>query len=586
MKHTLKQLLSALMAIALALSLGTAVSWHQTAVLQAEDLPADSRDNASEAVKSAISHMIYAFGQNDPQGVSQSLADLKAISENDWFPVYENIMSFWSWCENDMVEHASICPDGLEDPAHHCFITLGYALNDDGTMTDELIGRLTVAKNCLDKYPQSRIVVTGGVEKNGWTEGVRMRDWLVANGIDESRIYVENKAPDTAGNATYSFDILYKAGDIKTVSLISSQYHLRRGSILYYTEALLKARELNKTPIEFLGDMNAGWPRADKTAEPLSTKANSMYSICRVPKLEAPKFDPETELTGLDVIFPEGNTTIQGTTPKWSVKTKDTKNQNLTVTEFCTFTGYDPAKIGRQTVTASFTYEGKTVTDAFEVEVIYPAFKNALADAAQKAAALDGNGYSKASFETLTAALQQANAVLANPNASQPEAEEALAALNHAAAGLHKKTAPAAPAPKAERISMLRLYNPHTGEHFFTASRHEYEVLLSKGWKAEGNGWIAPSVSDRPVYRLYNPNQGDHHYTCDDLERQSLKTLGWQDEGIGWYSADESGLPLYRHYNPNAKYGTHHYTMDQNESDTLVGAGWVSEGISWYGLRP
>ena len=37
------------------------------------------------------------------------------------------------------------------------------------------------------------------------------------------------------------------------------------------------------------------------------------------------------------------------------------------------------------------------------------------------------------------------------------------------------------------------------------------------------------------MYRLYNPYSGDHHYTTSREERDMLVALGWHDEGIGWY---------------------------------------------------
>lgn len=84
-------------------------------------------------------------------------------------------------------------------------------------------------------------------------------------------------------------------------------------------------------------------------------------------------------------------------------------------------------------------------------------------------------------------------------------------------------------------MSMARLYNPNSGEHFYTLSTAERDMLTSVGWVFEGVGWTAPATSDRPVYRLYNPNAGDHHYTLDASERDMLVGLGWVDEGIGWW---------------------------------------------------
>lgn len=38
-------------------------------------------------------------------------------------------------------------------------------------MQPELVGRLETALASAQKYPNSYILVTGGVKKNGWTEG-------------------------------------------------------------------------------------------------------------------------------------------------------------------------------------------------------------------------------------------------------------------------------------------------------------------------------------------------------------------------------------------------------------------------------
>ena len=133
-------------------------------------------------------------------------------------------------------------------------------------------------------------------------------------------------------------------------------------------------------------------------------------------------------------------------------------------------------------------------------------------------------------------------------------------------------------------VEMYRLYNPNSGEHFYTASAGERDTLISAGWKYEGVGWIAPATSNTPVYRLYNPNAGEHHYTMNKEERDYLVTIGWKDEGIGWYSDDAKTVALYRQYNPNAKTGSHNYTTSKSENDWLVSIGWKGEGVGWYGL--
>ncbi len=134
-----------------------------------------------------------------------------------------------------------------------------------------------------------------------------------------------------------------------------------------------------------------------------------------------------------------------------------------------------------------------------------------------------------------------------------------------------------------KKVSMHRLYNPNSGEHFYTYSTPEKDALVKLGWKFEGTGWIAPRKSNTPVYRLYNPNAGDHHYTTDANERKGLIGLGWKDEGIGWYSDDEKSVPIFREYNRNAKTGSHNYTSSVEEHLGLMKMSWNGEGIGWYG---
>lgn len=128
---------------------------------------------------------------------------------------------------------------------------------------------------------------------------------------------------------------------------------------------------------------------------------------------------------------------------------------------------------------------------------------------------------------------------------------------------------------------MFRLYNPNSGEHFYTASTVERDAVIGAGWNDEGTGWVAPSEGE-PVYRLYNPYAGEHHYTLDADERDMLVAIGWNDEGVGWYSG--GSLPLYRLYNPNEYANNHHYSTSTEERDHLLGLGWQDEGIAWYGI--
>lgn len=132
-------------------------------------------------------------------------------------------------------------------------------------------------------------------------------------------------------------------------------------------------------------------------------------------------------------------------------------------------------------------------------------------------------------------------------------------------------------------VNMWRLYNPNSGEHFYTASDVEMRAVAAAGWWLEGIGWVAPTEGD-PVYRLYNPYAGDHHYTMSEVERDHLVSAGWSYEGVGWASDPSHGMALLRQYNPYAWSGAHNYTASQTENDHLISVGWSAEGVGWWGL--
>ena len=111
--------------------------------------------------------------------------------------------------------------------------------------------------------------------------------------------------------------------------------------------------------------------------------------------------------------------------------------------------------------------------------------------------------------------------------------------------------------PESTQV-MYRLYNPNSGEHFYT-----------------------------PVYRLYSGT--DHHYTTSIVERDHLIDVGWtlegdNAEGIAWYSDDQKRVPLYRQFNPNVdptapfnNSGSHNYTTSLEEHEQLISIGWRGE---------
>lgn len=138
-------------------------------------------------------------------------------------------------------------PFGMEAEAvstpNHAIVILGYALADDGSMREPLIGRLEQGLALARKNPGSPIIVSGGVPKGGVTEAYLMKRWLTERGIPGDKIYIEDQAKDTVGNALYSVAILKQLG-IQNVTLITSASHMRRALSVFTEMAVSESLDL------------------------------------------------------------------------------------------------------------------------------------------------------------------------------------------------------------------------------------------------------------------------------------------------------------------------------------------------------
>ena len=131
-------------------------------------------------------------------------------------------------------------------------------------------------------------------------------------------------------------------------------------------------------------------------------------------------------------------------------------------------------------------------------------------------------------------------------------------------------------------VHMLRLYNPYTGEHFYTGSTEERDNLVAVGWQYEGVGFTFPANTGAPVYRLYDPSTGEHLYTMDEAEKATLMGAGWNYEGIAFNSAYDTEAVQHRLHNPYETVGAYHFTFSEEEMQNLIKAGWEYQGIGWY----
>ena len=174
---------------------------------------------------------------------------------------WTKIMDLWSSEQLGRPLHYDVLPDGLPDTDELCIVVLGFQLDPDGTMKQELIERLTVALNSAKKYPHAYVVCTGGgtaAENEAATEAGEMAKWLAEQGIDNDRIIVEDNSITTAQNAIFTYDILTsRYPSVKKLAIVSSDYHIATGELLFKAEAILRANAPGNEKLDVIS--NAAW---------------------------------------------------------------------------------------------------------------------------------------------------------------------------------------------------------------------------------------------------------------------------------------------------------------------------------------
>ena len=200
------------------------------------------------------------YGSEAADRIDELLGELSATDASAGVR-WKNIIGIWTSDELGKPLNYGVLPDGLPDTDELCIVVLGFQLEPDGSMKDELVNRLTVALRCAEKYPRAYIVCTGGgtAEKNeNATEAGEMAKWLEKKGVDKKRIIVEDTSITTAQNAIFTYDILTSLyPSVKKLAIVSSDYHIATGELLFKAEVILRANRPGNEKLKVIS--NAAW---------------------------------------------------------------------------------------------------------------------------------------------------------------------------------------------------------------------------------------------------------------------------------------------------------------------------------------
>lgn len=122
------------------------------------------------------------------------------------------------------------------DPKESCeyIVVLGAKVRHDAPSV-ALMERIRGAYDYMTEHPDVIAVVSGGQGPDEpMTEAQCMYEQLVAMGINESRIWLEDQASTTWANLNYSLELIEaKTGTRPTkLGIVSSEYHLLRAGMM------------------------------------------------------------------------------------------------------------------------------------------------------------------------------------------------------------------------------------------------------------------------------------------------------------------------------------------------------------------
>ena len=201
----------------------------------------------TEETYQLVTDMVYAYrhlGAAGNQQVETALDKLKGI-DPQLGTLWEGIMREWARVSEELTVTPGILPENLPNDNSLCIAVMGYHLNANGDMLPEMEGRCETALRLLDKYPNAILALTGGgtaPANSEATEAETMARWFLDRGVSPANMIVENLSLTTGQNAKNTCAILTSQyAQVKTIIVVSSDYHIAQCELLFTEAALLHA---------------------------------------------------------------------------------------------------------------------------------------------------------------------------------------------------------------------------------------------------------------------------------------------------------------------------------------------------------
>ncbi len=133
-----------------------------------------------------------------------------------------------------LIHTAYIISDGLSDEGSKADIAviLGSKVNQDGTLSKRLEKRLETGIELYNNHRVKKILVSGGLGKEGFYEGSEMKKFLITKGIPDSLILLDNEGNNTRLTVKNTLK-LQKKNRFVSIMIVSQYFHVTRTKKLF-----------------------------------------------------------------------------------------------------------------------------------------------------------------------------------------------------------------------------------------------------------------------------------------------------------------------------------------------------------------
>jgi len=129
---------------------------------------------------------------------------------------------------------AYVVADGLHDDGKRAdmAVVLGNKVEENGTLSPRLVSRMRCALALYQHHRVKRILVSGGLGKEGYYEAEKMKQFLLKQGVSKACIVVDNYGANTEATVRNTL-ALRDSLHFNSLLVVSQYYHLTRTKMLF-----------------------------------------------------------------------------------------------------------------------------------------------------------------------------------------------------------------------------------------------------------------------------------------------------------------------------------------------------------------